>query len=149
MDDRVVTIRIRPLSRVGRYVFTNPPTLQNDAWDENVRRFIELEGALSRSLMARYLTLMSLVVPELPPEQVYALINPETIGLLAEEAHARRTPVDEFLVTLLEQYRERTTQHQTTEEQFYSDMMAFSEGTENLLPYTGSYSRSDIYFDHD
>lgn len=149
MDDRVVTIRIRPLSRVGRYVFTNPPTLQNGAWDENVRRFIELEGALSQALMARYLTLMSIVVPELPPEQVYALINPETIGLLAEEAHARRTPVDEFLASLLAQYRDRTTQHQTTEEQFHSDMMAFSEGTEDLLPYTGSYSRSDIYFDHD
>lgn len=149
MDDRVVTIRIRPSSRVGRYVFTNPPTIQNDAWDENVRRFIELEGALSQALMAKYLTLMSIVVPELPPEQVYALINPETIGLLAEEAHARRTPVDEFLVSLLAQYRDRTTQHQTTEEQFYSDMMAFSEGTEDLLPYAGSYSRFDIYFDHD
>jgi hypothetical protein len=92
---------------------------------------------------------MSLVVPELPPEQIYALINPETIASLAEEAHARRTPVNEFLAGLLKQYRERATSPQTTEEQFQSDMMTFSEGTENLLPYSGSYSRSEIYFDHD
>jgi hypothetical protein len=148
-DGRVVTIRIRPLSRVGRYVFTNPPTLLNNAWDQNVRKFIEMDGTLSQALTTRYLGLMSVVVPELPPEQMYALINPETIAQLAEEAHARRTPVDEFLASLLKQYRERTTPDQTTEEQFQSDMVAFAEGTEKLLPYSGTYSRSEIYFDHD
>jgi len=148
-DERVVTIRIRPLSRVGRYVFPNPPTLLNNAWDHNVRQFIELDGNLSQALMTRYLTLMSVVVPERPPEQMFALINPETIAVLAEQAHAIRTPVDEFLASLLKQYRERTTPDQTTEDQFQSDMVAFAEGTEKLLPYSGSYSRSDIYADHD
>ena len=148
-DGRVVTIRIRPLSRIGRYVFTNPPTLQKNAWDQNVRKFIELDSVLSQALMARYLGLMSLVVPELPPEQMYALINPETIALLSEEAHAQRTPVDEFLASLLKQHRERTTPDQTTEEQFQADMVAFAAATEKLPPYSGSYSRSDIYFDHD
>jgi len=148
-DERVVTIRIRPLSRVGRYVFPNPPNLLNKAWDHNVRQFIELDGSLSQALMTRYLTLMSIVIPERPPEQMFALINPETIAVLAEQAHARRTPVDEFLASLLKQYRERTTPDQTTEEQFQSDMVAFAEGTEKLPPYSGSYSRSDIYFDHD
>jgi len=28
-------------------------------------------------------------------------------------------------------------------------MQAFSEGTEHLPAYSGSYSRADIYFDHD
>jgi hypothetical protein len=32
---------------------------------------------------------------------------------------------------------------------FETDMLAFSEGTEDLPAYSGSYSRGDIYFDHD
>lgn len=32
---------------------------------------------------------------------------------------------------------------------FERDMQAFSEGTEHLPVYSGSYSRADIYFDHD
>ena len=32
---------------------------------------------------------------------------------------------------------------------FEADMLAFAEGTENLPPYNGNYSREDIYFDHD
>jgi hypothetical protein len=148
-NGRVVTIRIRPLSRVGRYVFANPPTLPNDAWDRSVRQFIELDGQLSQGLMARYLALMSLVVPELPPEQVYALINPETIASLAEQAQERRTPVDEYLRSLLTENGNLTIPVQISEEQFDADMVAFAEGTGNLQPYTGLYSRSDIYFDHD
>ncbi|HEX7332233.1 MAG TPA: hypothetical protein VF290_12090 [Pyrinomonadaceae bacterium] len=148
-DERIVTVRIRPLSRVGRYVFPDAPTLLNNAWDHNVRQFIEQDGHLSQALITRYLTLMSIVVPERPPEQMFALINPETIAVLAEQAHARQTPVDEFLASLLKQDLQQTTPDQTTEEQFHSDMVAFAEGTENLLPYSGSYSRSDIYFDHD
>lgn len=33
--------------------------------------------------------------------------------------------------------------------EFEADMQAFSEGTENLPAYSGTYSRADIYFDHD
>lgn len=32
---------------------------------------------------------------------------------------------------------------------FEADMMTFAEGTEGLPPYNGTYSREDIYFDHD
>ncbi|HEV7744763.1 MAG TPA: hypothetical protein VGO56_07185 [Pyrinomonadaceae bacterium] len=148
-DGRIVTIRIRPLSRVGRYVLTNPPTLPSNSWDRSVRQFIELDGHLSQALMTRYLTLMSLVVPELPPEQMYALINPETIALLAEQAHDRRTPVDEYLSSLLTENQNLPFPVQASEEQFDADMADFAEGTDNLQPYTGFYSRSDIYFDHD
>lgn len=148
-NGRVITVRIRPLSRVGRYVFTNPPTLPDTAWDQNIRHFIELDRSLSQGLTGRYLALMSLVVPELPPEQMYALINPETIALLAEQARERYTPVDAYLMGLLKEYRSPTSSAQTSEEQFEADMEAFTEGTDNLQPYTGSYSRSDLYFDHD
>ena len=36
-----------------------------------------------------------------------------------------------------------------TDAEFEADMQAFAEGTESLPAYSGSYSRADIYFDHD
>lgn len=33
--------------------------------------------------------------------------------------------------------------------EFEADMLAFAEGTEHLPDYSGTYSRADIYFDHD
>ena len=33
--------------------------------------------------------------------------------------------------------------------EFEADMQAFAEGTEHLPAYSGTYSRADIYFDHD
>ena len=33
--------------------------------------------------------------------------------------------------------------------EFEADMQAFAEGTEHLPVYSGTYSRADIYFDHD
>jgi len=148
-NGRVIIIRIRPLSRVGRYVFTNPPTVPSDAWDPGVRQFIDQDGNLSQALMARYLVSMSVVVPELPPEQMYALINPETIALLAEQAHERRTPVDEYVRSLVAEKQNSTIPAQSSQEQFEVEMAALAEGADNLQPYTGFYSRSDIYFDHD
>ena len=37
----------------------------------------------------------------------------------------------------------------SSDSEFETDMLAFSEGTENLPAYSGTYSRNDIYFDHD
>lgn len=36
-----------------------------------------------------------------------------------------------------------------SDSEFEADMLAFSEGTEHLPAYSGTYSRGDIYFDHD
>jgi hypothetical protein len=36
-----------------------------------------------------------------------------------------------------------------SEKEFEADMQAFAEGTEHLPAYSGTYSRADIYFDHD
>jgi hypothetical protein len=37
----------------------------------------------------------------------------------------------------------------SSDAEFEADMQAFAEGTENLPAYSGTYSRADIYFDHD
>lgn len=103
LDGRVVPIRITPESRIGRYVFSNPPTLPPSPWDETIQRLVDLNSTLSRNLIARHLALMSLVMPELPPEQAFALIDPKSIAKLAEEARERRTPVDKYLNELLDQ----------------------------------------------
>ena len=144
----VVTIRIKPLSRVGTYIFTDSPTLPDNAWDKRIRHFIEMDQALSHGLINGYLQMMSVVVPELPPEQMYALLNPETIAQLAEQAREHRTPVDEYLLSLLKNIPQPASIRRSKQE-FELDMAAFADGTENLPPYSGSYSRSDIYFDHD
>ncbi len=149
IDGRMVPVRIKPASRVGRYVFSSSPTLPPHAWDDKIQALIDLDSVLSHHLTARYLALMSIVMPELPPEQVYALIDPETIAKLAEEAKERRTPVDEYLNGLLNQGRTVITPARTTVKEFEADMAAFAEGTEHLKPYSGTYSRADIYFDHD
>jgi hypothetical protein len=36
-----------------------------------------------------------------------------------------------------------------SDEEFEADMETFAEGTEQLPAYSGTYSRADIYFDHD
>ena len=36
-----------------------------------------------------------------------------------------------------------------TDAEFEADMLTFAEGTEGLPPYSGAYSRADIYSDHD
>lgn len=37
----------------------------------------------------------------------------------------------------------------SSDSEFEADMLAFSKGTEHLPAYSGTYSRGDIYFDHD
>lgn len=110
LDGSVVPIRITPSSRTGRYVFSNPPVLPVGPWNETIQRLIDLNSILSRHLMASHLALMSLVLPELPPEQAFALIHPETIAKIADEARERRTPVDKYVNELLEQSRAEVKQ---------------------------------------
>ena len=52
------------------------------------------------------------------------------------------------IVTILEPILTAHTPEFDTAE-FEADMKAFTEGTEHLPAYTGTYSREDIYFDHD
>ena len=52
------------------------------------------------------------------------------------------------IVTILEPIKTANAPEFDTAE-FEADMKVFVEGTENLPAYTGTYSREEIYFDHD
>ena len=62
-------------------------------------------------------------------------------------ADAHGLSVDEYLRILLGLNRRRTAD--TSLAEFESDLNAFSDGTEDLVPTNHTYSREDIYFDHD
>ena len=74
-------------------------------------------------------------------------IKPETLAMLERQAKAFGLSVDEYLRNLLPK-TEREISLQNGDE-FETDMLAFAEGTENHSAYNGTYSREDIYFDHD
>ncbi len=76
-------------------------------------------------------------------------INEETAEALANRAKAFGLTVDEYLKNLLNQNASLIAPPQTSDAEFEADMQALSEGTEHLQPYAGTYSRSDIHFDHD
>jgi hypothetical protein len=74
-------------------------------------------------------------------------VTRETAEKIAEQADAHGLSVDEYLRILLGLNRRRTAD--TSAAEFESDLNAFSDGTEDLSPTTHTYSREDIYFDHD
>jgi hypothetical protein len=78
-------------------------------------------------------------------------IDPQVATQLMALAKARGITVATLLREFVEQVAPTTpTATQPTSEEFESDMQALTEGTEGLGPsYAGSYSREDIYFDHD
>jgi hypothetical protein len=90
----------------------------------------------------------------------------ETIrGVIREFKRSKRIPdptADELTATLEERVNDLFNQEVITQSvdalpemvpssdsEFEADMLAFSEGTENLPAYSGTYSRTDVYFDHD
>jgi hypothetical protein len=76
-------------------------------------------------------------------------ISPETAAMI--EAQARRLGIsaDEYLRRLLPaSERDLALAADTTDEEFERDMILFAEGTDELPAYNGTYSREDIYFDH-
>lgn len=73
-------------------------------------------------------------------------IKPETLAMIEKQANRSGLSVDDYLRSLLP----KTEKELPLENgDFESDMIAFAEGTENLSGYNGTYSREDIYFDHD
>ena len=74
-------------------------------------------------------------------------IKPETLAIIERQAKTFGLSVDEYLRNLLPKtVKESSLQNG---DEFETDMLAFAEGTENLSAYNGTYSREDIYFDHD
>lgn len=77
-------------------------------------------------------------------------IKPETLAIIEEQAKAFGMSVDDYLQSLLQRNeKELSLKSDISDDEFESDMIAFAEGTENLSQYNGTYSREDIYFDHD
>ncbi len=76
-------------------------------------------------------------------------IKPETLALIAEQAYQLNLSIDEYLRRLLPvNDNDLSLRVDADEQEFEIDMLAFAEDTTSSL-YQGSYSREDIYFDHD
>ncbi len=75
-------------------------------------------------------------------------IKSETLAILEKQAKIFGLSVDEYLRSLLPK-TEKELSLSSGESEFETDMIAFAEDTENLSGYNGTYSREDIYFDHD
>lgn len=76
-------------------------------------------------------------------------IKPETLEILQKQAKFFGLSVDEYLRSLLPKTEKDLSLAKDTNDEFEADMIAFAEGTENLSNYNGTYSREDIYFEHD
>lgn len=76
-------------------------------------------------------------------------INPETLAILEKQAKIFGLSADEYLRNLLPKTEKELPLGKDANDDFEADMIAFAEQTENLLNYNDSYSRKDIYFDHD
>ena len=78
----------------------------------------------------------------------------EVEHVLEQRAKARGQDVKTFVETIIKKMVSPAVEDMTlplsqSDAQFESDMVAFAEGTEELSPYSGTYSRADIYFNHD
>lgn len=78
-------------------------------------------------------------------------IDPEVENELVSLAKAKGITVDELLREILACGRLTASgESKSTAEEFEADMLVFAEGTEGpQQEYSGSYSREDIYLDHD
>ena len=76
-------------------------------------------------------------------------IKPETIALLEQQAKVLRLSVDEYLLSLLPKNENDLGLKVDNDIEFEADMNLLADETDELLEYNGTYSREDIYFDHD
>ncbi len=80
---------------------------------------------------------------------IFEEVKPETAAMIAAEARAKGLTVDSYLRTLLGVTNSSEALSIPSPAEFEADLMQFSEGTEHLPPTSLTYSREDIYFDHD
>ena len=77
-------------------------------------------------------------------------IRPDTLAIIEKQAKNFGLSADEYLRTLLpETEGDLALKGEADDDEFEADMIAFAEGTDDLQIYNGTYSREDIYFDHD
>lgn len=70
-------------------------------------------------------------------------IKPETLDLIEHQAETLGLSVNDYLLSLLPKDVQKNALN--SNENFEADMCEFAENTEK---YQGSYSREDIYFNH-
>ncbi len=73
-------------------------------------------------------------------------IKSETLTILEKQAKTFGLSVDDYLRSLLPKTEKELP---LSNGEFETDMIAFAEDTEDTFGYNGTYSREDIYFDHD
>ena len=78
-------------------------------------------------------------------------IQPETLTLIESQANSLRMSVDEYLRRFLlpADQRELALRPVSDNDEFEADMAALAQDTADLAVYDGTYSREDIYVDHD
>ena len=77
-------------------------------------------------------------------------VRPEIADKLAKLAKARGVTVDELLQEVLNKLEPPPDGlTEASLEEFERDMDLLAEGLEHLPAYRGTYSREDIYLDHD
>ena len=81
-------------------------------------------------------------------------IPDEVRQILEQRARAHGQDIKTFVETILKttispSINDLPAPASVSDEEFESDMLAFAEKTDHLPPYSGTYSRADIYFDHD
>jgi len=80
---------------------------------------------------------------------MFKQISPETLNLIEHQARTLGISVDEYLRRLLPSYeQELALKPDAEDDEFESDMIAFAEATRDSRAYNGTYSREDIYHDH-
>lgn len=72
-DGQVMPVTFRPISRKGRYVFSNAPRLPDVPWDANLLGCIDLESKLDEALTTRYTDLAGASLAGLTSEEIEAL----------------------------------------------------------------------------
>ena len=75
-------------------------------------------------------------------------IKPETLAILEKQAKIFGLTIDEYLRSLLPKTEKELPLSKDANDDFEADMAAFAEGTEKISDYNGTYSREDIYLDH-
>ena len=76
-------------------------------------------------------------------------IKPDTLAMIESQANYLGISIDEYLRRLLPaDEQELALRPDTADGDFESDMSAFADSTSDSTAYNGTYSREDIYVDH-
>jgi hypothetical protein len=84
LDGHMVSVVVRPLSRIGRFSLPLAPRLPSAPWGEKIGSLIALEDSLNERLAIRYHDLAASTLSDLSPEEVQSVTARPDLG---EDAH--------------------------------------------------------------